>query len=137
MLRHGGCAERGGADVAKRKILVIDDDLFWHRLFQKVLAGYEAYFASGCLEGIVMAAKHQPDCILLDFHLDDGDAVLVCSELKKIPALQNTPVVVISSDPMAECSAYMECGARHFLVKGSQVITELPGIISGLLPESA
>lgn len=134
---NGGCAERGGANVVKRKILVVDDDLLWHRLFQKVLAGYETHFASGCREGVVMAAQHQPDCILLDFHLGDGNAVLVCSELRKIPTLHNTPVVVISSDPMAECAAYMECGARHFLVKGSQVIQELPAIISGLLPESA
>lgn len=121
--------------MAKRKILVIDDDLFWHRLFRKVLDGHETHFASGCLEGIVMAARHRPDCILLDFHLGDGDAVLVCSELRKIPELRDIPVVVISSDPLAECPAYMECGARHFLVKGAQVMKELPAIISGLLPE--
>ncbi len=84
-----------------------------------------------------MAAQYQPDCILLDYHLDDGDAVLVCSELRKNSTLDNTPVVVISSDPTAEYSAYAECRARHFILKGAYIIKELPGIISGLLPESA
>lgn len=123
--------------MVKRKILVIDDDLMWHRLLRRVLTEYEAYFAAGCLEGVRLAAQHRPDCILLDFHLEDCDAVYVCSELRKNSTLDNTPVVVISSDPLVEYSAYAECGAKHFLVKGVRVIRELPGIISGLLPESA
>lgn len=137
MLRHGGCAERGGANVVKRKILVIDDDLTWHKLLRRLLAGHEVIFASTRLEGVRMAAQHQPDCILLDYYLDDGNAVLVCSELRKNGGLGDTPVVVMSSDPLMECSAYAECGARHFLPKGARIIRELPGIISGLLPDSA
>jgi len=123
--------------VAKRKILVIEDDLFWHRLLARVLEGYDAYFASTCADGVRLADRHRPDCILLDFHLGDGDAVSVCEQLKKIPHLEKTPVVVVSSDPTAEFIAYSKCRASYFLLKGSRVISDLPGIVAEVLPENA
>ncbi len=121
--------------MGKRAILVIDDDLFWHRLLRRLFGGadYEVYTAASCEDGVRMAEQHKPDCILLDFHLKDGDAVDVCTALRKNGERPRFPVIVVSSDPAAEITAYAECRADYFVLKGSQSMLELPKIVSEML----
>lgn len=118
-----------------RKILVIDDDLFWHKLLKKLLseADYDFHSAASCEDGLRQAEKHKPDCILLDFHLGDGDAVDVCTALKNGAERPKFPVIVVSSDPTAEITAYAECKADYFVLKGSRTMLELPRILSKIL----
>lgn len=118
-----------------RKILVIDDDLFWHRLLRRLFgeADYDVHTAASCEDGVRLAEKHRPDCILLDFHLKDGDAVDVCAALKNGAERPKFPVIVVSSDPDAEITAYAECRADYFVLKGAQTMTELPRIVSEVL----
>jgi len=117
--------------MVKRKILVIDDDLFWHKLLKRLFADedYDLHTAESCKAGIRMAELHRPDCILLDFHLGDGDALDVCTALKKGEAKPQYPVIIVSSDPGAEIAAYAECHADYFVLKGSRSMMELPGIV--------
>lgn len=120
--------------MAKRKVLVIDDDLFWHRLLKRVFGqDYDVQGAGSCEEGVKLVERENPDCILLDFHLKDGDAVSVCSELRKNGKKLAAPVIVVSSDPGAEITAYAECRAAYFILKGSQAMVELPKIVEKLL----
>ncbi|OGS10920.1 MAG: hypothetical protein A2234_03525 [Elusimicrobia bacterium RIFOXYA2_FULL_58_8] len=120
--------------MEKRKILVIDDDLVWHKLFRRLFGmRYDVHAAFSCAEGVKMAQREQPECILLDFHLQDGDAVSVCSQLGKSGNKMNVPVVVISSDSGAEITAYAECRAAYFVLKGTPAVAELPAIVEKLL----
>lgn len=121
--------------MVKRKILVIDDERFWHRLFRRLFGetGYDSHSAASCKDGVRMAEEHKPDCILLDFHLQDGDAVTVCSALKAGGKRPKFPVIVVSSDPGAEIAAYAECQADYFVLKGSPGMVELPKIVRELL----
>lgn len=121
--------------MPKLKILVIDDDLFWHGLLRRLFAGleYDIHFAASCEEGVRLAEKHEPECILLDFHLKDGNAVDVCATLKKDGEKPKFPVIVVSSDPCVEITAYAECKADYFVLKGSHTMTELPKIVSEVL----
>jgi DNA-binding response OmpR family regulator len=121
--------------MTKRKILIIDDDLFWHRLLARIFISdaYEVHTAASCEDGVRMAEKHKPDCILLDFHLRDGDAVSVCSALKNGGSRPKFPVIVVSSDPDAEITAYSECHAAYFVLKGSRTMLELPSIVMKVL----
>ena len=118
-----------------RKILVIDDDLSWNRLLIRLFgeADYTVHTAASCEDGVRMAEKHKPDCILLDFHLKDGDATDVCAALKKNGGKPKFPVIVVSSDPGAEITAYAECKADYFVLKGSHTMTELPKIVNEVL----
>jgi len=118
-----------------RKILVIDDDLFWHRLLKRLFGemDYDIHTAASCEDGIRQAEKHKPDCILLDFHLKDGDAVDVCAALKADGGKPKFPVIVVSSDPGAEITAYAECRADYFVLKGSRTMTILPKVVSEVL----
>ena len=121
--------------MGKQAILVIDDDLAWHNLVGGVLAGtgYKVYTAATCADGVKQAALHKPDCIVLDFHLTDGDAVCVCSALKSNETTKKIPVIIFSSDPAAETTAYAQCQADYFLLKGTVALENLPAAIKKIL----
>lgn len=121
--------------MEKRSILIIDDDLIWHNLIGRFLSGtgYKVYTAATCAAGIKQAALHKPDCIVLDFHLTDGDAITVCSALKSDDATKNIPVIIFSSDPAAEITAYAQCRADNFLLKGEGSLDKLPAAIKRIL----
>ena len=113
--------------MSKRSILVIDDEPIWHKLLKSLLSGigYTVYAASNAADGLRLAEIRRPDCILLDYYLTDGDARSVCSALKANNAVKNIPVIIFSSDPTIEATAYVECGAACFVLKG-------PGWLRGL-----
>lgn len=121
--------------MEKLSILIIDDDLIWHNLIRRFLAGtgYEVYTAATCADGIKQAALLKPDCIILDFHLTDGDAVCVCSALKSDDTTKKIPVIIFSSNPAAEIIAYTQCRAASFLLKGTTALETLPAAIAKIL----
>lgn len=112
--------------MAQRTILVIEDDMTWHKLFSRMLggAGYKVLIVATCADGIKLAALHKPDCILLDFHLPDGDAISVCSAIRSDKSTEKTSVIIFSSDPGAEEAAYTRCKAVKFVFKGHGALLE-------------
>jgi CheY-like chemotaxis protein len=121
--------------MAKQSILVIDDELIWHKLLKRLLEemDYNVHTAATCAEGVRQAELHKPDCIILDFHLTDGDAVSVCAALKETKDGAKIPVIIFSSDPDAEITAYAECRAAYFVLKGGGSVTDLPVVIKSVL----
>ena len=113
-------------------ILIVDDDRAWVKVLTRFLADprHIVYSAGTCADGIDMAGRYRPDCILLDYHLSDGSAVDVCSGLRALRELHDTSVIILSSDPGAEMSAYGECRADKFLIKGAPLATILGAIES-------
>lgn len=112
--------------MLQRTILVIEDDMTWHKLLSRMLggAGYKVLIVATCADGIKLAALHKPDCILLDFHLPDGDAVSVCSAMRSNEDTKEIPVIVFSSDPDAEEAACTQCKAVKFVFKGHGALLE-------------
>ncbi|MBI5744872.1 MAG: response regulator [Elusimicrobia bacterium] len=121
--------------MPQKKILVIDDEVVWHRLLEKLLCplGYLVYAAASCADGIRLAGEVRPDCIVLDFHLQDGDAVSVCTAIRDNRAIGRTPILIFSSDPAAEIAAYSSCRANGFLHKGAGVMAGLCVAIKDIL----
>jgi two-component system response regulator PrrA len=117
-----------------RTLLVIDDEPAWHKLLRRIFdgSGFLVHTASGFREGVMMAERHKPDCIVLDFHLKDGDALDVCAALREDGRLKY-PVIIFSSDPCAEIITYAECRADFFVLKGSHAMMELPAIVERML----
>lgn len=80
----------------------------------------------------------RPDCVVLDFHLEDGDASAVCGEIRGDAVLGVTPILIFSSDPEVESEAYLECRADRFIRKGASVMSCLCKAIEEVLsPPSA
>lgn len=121
--------------MAQQSILIIDDDPAWRKLIVRYLdgTGHEMYTAATCADGVKLAALHKPDCIVLDFHLTDGDAVCVCSAIKADAELKKIPIIIFSSDPAAELIAYAQCRADNFLLKGEGSLKTLPAAIEKIL----
>jgi CheY-like chemotaxis protein len=121
--------------MPQKKILVIDDEVIWHKLLGKLFCqeGYLVYAAASCADGIRLAGEVRPDCIVLDFHLQDGDAVSVCTAIRGNTVMGKTPILIFSSDPAAEIEAYSSCRANGFLHKGAGCMAGLCVAIKEIL----
>jgi two-component system cell cycle response regulator len=69
-------------------------------------------------KGLEDAHNHQPDLILMDFHLPDIDGVEVMRELKNDPATAHIPVAMLTADESAETRRFAtEAGCDDYLLK--------------------
>ncbi|EDN66410.1 Response regulator receiver protein [Beggiatoa sp. PS] len=78
--------------------MVIDDDVIIRELFQENLSqlGYAVAVAVDGQQGMELAKKLQPDCILLDVNMPELDGWQVLSLLKSNSLLAPIPVVMMS-----------------------------------------
>lgn len=103
----------------KKKILYIEDNDQNFYLVSFILGakGYAVTRAHDGREGIDLATAEKPDLILLDIQLPVMDGYTTARELKKIPGINATPIVALTSYAMAGdrekaleagCSGYIE-----------------------------
>jgi two-component system alkaline phosphatase synthesis response regulator PhoP len=120
--------------MRRRTILIIDDYAPWLRMAagKFALEQYEVYTARSCAEGIRLVEERRPDCVLLDFHLQDGTAFNVCSAIRSNESVRKTPIIVISGDPDQELLAHTKCQADYFVAKGSS-FENIKAIVEGVL----
>jgi CheY-like chemotaxis protein len=83
-----------------KSVLIIDDDSDFRKAIQALLAssGYKVQEAASGRDGIQVAKTSQPDLILLDIMMSERtEGFFVLQEMRRIPSLRNTPVIVVSS----------------------------------------
>ena len=82
-----------------RTVLVIDDDPDFVRATKKVLESvpYRVVTAANGTEGVKMARAEKPDVILLDVIMPLKDGFSTCEALKAEPALEDVPVIMLTS----------------------------------------
>jgi len=94
-------AVRPAQQQRQRIVLYVEDNLsnitliehiVVHRPHVKLVAAMQGRL------GLDLAREHRPDLILLDLHLPDISGEDVLYALRQEPALQNTPIIVISAD---------------------------------------
>jgi two-component system, OmpR family, KDP operon response regulator KdpE len=98
-------------------VLVVDDEPQMRRLLTITLeaAGYRVIVAERGQEGLLLAAQHRPDIILLDLGLPD---VTGQSVLKRLREWCATPVIVLTvQDAQAEKIAAFDHGADDYVTK--------------------
>ena len=106
--------------MAKRKILVIDDDADLVRALRVRLRAhnYEISTAGDGYSAIAAAQKVHPDLIVLDLGLPAGDGFVVLERLQKNDALSSVPVIVLSArDPQDNEARALRAGAAAFFQK--------------------
>jgi two-component system KDP operon response regulator KdpE len=99
------------------KILVIDDEIQIRRYLRISLEsqGYAFLEASTGRDGLVMAAMHRPDIIILDLGLPDDDGLNV---LRRLREWASVPVIVLSVRSSEEDKiALLDAGADDYLTK--------------------
>jgi two-component system KDP operon response regulator KdpE len=101
----------------KPTALVIDDERQIRRLLRVCLegAGYRVLEAATGQEGLLQAAQHPPEVVLLDLGLPDMDGVSV---LKRLREWSRVPVVVLSvRDREEDKVAALDNGADDYVTK--------------------
>lgn len=101
----------------KPEILVIDDEPQIRKLLQITLESndYSASEATTAKEGLVIAANHPPELILLDLGLPDKNGHVVLKELRR---WYNRPIIILSVQNNEEdIVRALDSGANDYLVK--------------------
>lgn len=102
------------------KILIVDDDIWFHKYFTKHLKswGFDVISAFNPYEGISLAAKEKPILIFLDYIMPEMNGDNVLKILKAVENTKDIPVVFISGNLSADVigTAY-KMGAKGFLTK--------------------
>lgn len=99
------------------RILIIDDEPQIRRLLEITLenSDYKVLLAENGKQGILLAANHNPDLILLDLGLPDQSGHDVLRELR---LWYQKPVFIISAlDQEAEVVKALDQGANDYLTK--------------------
>lgn len=105
------------ASTAPLTVLVVDDEPQMRRLLAVALeaGGYRVIAAERGEEGLVLAAQHRPDIILLDLGLPDLPGQSVLKRLREWCA---TPVIVLTvQDAQAEKITALDNGADDYVTK--------------------
>ncbi|MBE3072203.1 MAG: response regulator [Acidobacteria bacterium] len=83
-----------------KSVLIIDDDADFVRAIGGLLTsvGYTVESAGNGREGLNLAKTIQPDLILLDVIMTERtEGFFTLQQLRSVPALRHTPVIVVSS----------------------------------------
>jgi CheY-like chemotaxis protein len=101
------------------KILLVEDSKFLRLATGRALtrAGYEVSFAGDGDEALLMAGEKLPDLILLDMMLPKMSGLEVLKALKKEPATEAIPVVVLTGLSQTNAGRLRSDGAFAFLTK--------------------
>lgn len=101
----------------KAEILIIDDEPQIRKLLQINLESndYKTIQATNGKEGLMLAASHSPDLILLDIGLPDKSGHEILKELRE---WYNKPIIILSvQDYEADIISALDNGATDYLTK--------------------
>jgi CheY-like chemotaxis protein len=69
-------------------------------------------------DALLAAFGHPPDCIVIDLRLPDMSGWELCAQLKRLPALRATPVIVLTPDiTAAHCEEGDRAGCHAWLAR--------------------
>ena len=123
------------------KILTVDDSKTVRIIVKKAFKTYDCEIleAANGVEGLSLAAKENPDLILLDVTMPVMDGVEMLTKLKSDPALKGIPVMMLTAEGGRDnVLKIAKIGVRDYLVKPfkEDILLEKSGRIIDLKPLS-
>ncbi len=104
-----------------KRILVIDDEADIREIAKmslEITKRWEILTAASGKEGIAIAAKEQPDAILLDVMMPAIDGLATLKELSQSSTTQRIPVILLTATVRAATQQqYADLGAKAVLLK--------------------
>lgn len=101
-------------------ILVVEDEDDIRKMLLHTLQkdGYAAVGAADGEEGLRLAAKRKPHCIVLDLMLPGMDGMAVCRKVRANPDIRDTPVLMLTArDSEEDMVSGLEAGADDYVAK--------------------
>lgn len=106
--------------TAGARILLIDDEEDFHAIVRQVLEplGYELRSAFDGEAGLEDLRREAADLVLLDVNMPFKDGFAVCRELRSVPELADTPVLMLTIRRLdGEIIHGLDVGADDYLPK--------------------
>jgi two-component system response regulator RegX3 len=122
------------------RILFVEDERSISEPFSKALAreGFEPHLAGTAARALELAERIEPDLILLDLHLPDGDGRDVC---RTIRARSGVPIIILTArGTETDRIVGLELGADDYVVKpfsGAEVIARIRAVLRRAAPARA
>jgi len=106
----------------KKKIMIVEDDVFVMDIYQTKLAqeGFEVLSATNGMEGLkkLKAMTELPDLMLLDILMPYMDGLEMLAEVKKEEKLKNIPIILLTNlSQKNDIDTGMGLGANDYLIK--------------------
>ncbi len=106
--------------MEKIPILLIEDDAFLAKIYAQKLEdeGFDVSLSSNGEDGLRLALREPPACVLLDILLPGADGFEILNKMKAEQTLVDVPVVIISNLGQREdVQKAMNAGAVGYLIK--------------------
>jgi two-component system response regulator RegX3 len=122
------------------RILFVEDERSISEPFSKALAreGFEPHVAGTAARALELADSLDPDLILLDLHLPDGDGRDLC---RTIRARSGVPIIILTArGTETDRIVGLELGADDYVVKpfsGGEVIARIRAVLRRAAPARA
>jgi CheY-like chemotaxis protein len=121
--------------LAKVTVLIADDLKFFLEIEKSYLqrGGFEVLTATSGEEAVDIAQKRQPNLVLLDLEMPKMDGVAACAAMRKVAALQATPIIIMSATGTPQNrERCLKAGCTEFVAKPEKP-DELLGIVARIL----
>lgn len=107
--------------MLNRTLLIVDDDKTWLRTLTRWFTplGYKIETAATCADAIMLIQAIHPDCLLLDFYLEDGTAKDVAGFIRNSVKFRKIPIIIVSGYQQEELVSHYQCQADDFILKGA------------------
>lgn len=101
------------------KVLIIDDEPQLRTLLSRIIAleGYEVFQAGDLKSGIKQIAQHQPELVLCDVFLPDGNGVEAIPQLKEMLTCGEI-IMLTANGNIADGVKSIKNGAYDYMTKG-------------------
>jgi CheY-like chemotaxis protein len=112
-------SEKRVADVDRKRVLVIDDDLPLRGMLAAALRqhGFQVLLAGDGAEGQRALTIHNPDVILLDLAMPEVNGWDFLQRLQETGHLGRVPIIVVSAHVRVEPQALLQMGVSAILPK--------------------
>ena len=120
-----------------KNILIIEDEDDIRSVYSEILkdAGYDVSEAADGVNGLALAQKGLWDVLLLDIMLPGEDGMQLLRSIKKNPALQQKPIILLTNlendTIITQC---FELGASGYLIKSEitpdKIVAEVAGYLA-------
>jgi two-component system cell cycle response regulator DivK len=102
-----------------KKILYVEDAFENRMLIRRILEadGFIVLEAENAIHALEVLEAETPDLILMDINMPDIDGYMLTSKLRRIPTLENTPILALTANVMrgdrertiaAGCNGYIQ-----------------------------
>ena len=101
------------------RVLIIDDENQIRGLLSRIigLEGYEVLQADCCKSGLKQVVAHDPDVVLCDVRLPDGNGVELIGEIKRLKPLAEV-IMLTAHGNIPDGVRAIKNGAFDYLTKG-------------------